>query len=126
MATCCAGAEPLRAVEGDIVTLHWRCINEDGAVLESTRASDEPTTFEVGAGDIVGNRVFEAFDEAVRGLSVGESATIKVGCAPRRVPTSTPAMRKTSAWWVLLSFHPPIPLLARLCCRRRVGRGSRS
>jgi FKBP-type peptidyl-prolyl cis-trans isomerase 2 len=35
-------------VEGDLVTLHWQCENEEGEVLESTRASDEPTTFEVG------------------------------------------------------------------------------
>lgn len=93
------------AVEGDMVTLHWICTNEDGEVrgarcwlpgdyhsclptgvffsplkysswgaptlrvprraapwkqvLESSRMSEEPTTFEVGAGDIVGNKVFE-------------------------------------------------------------------
>ena len=69
---------PLRAVEGDIVTVHWKCINDAGEVLESTRASDEPTSFEVGAGDIVGNRLFEAFDEAVRGLAKGDSIGIKV------------------------------------------------
>lgn len=65
-------------MEGDIVSLHWRCMNEGGEVLESSDASGEPTTFEVGAGDIVGNPVFEAFDEAVRGMAVGESATITV------------------------------------------------
>lgn len=72
----------MRAVEGDIVTLHWKCINDAGEVLESSRASDAPTTFEVGAGDVVGNRLFEAFDEAVRGMAVGESLGIKVriGC----------------------------------------------
>ena len=65
-------------MEGDIVTVHWKCINDAGEVLESTRASDEPTSFEVGAGDIVGNRLFEAFDEAVRGLAKGDSIGIKV------------------------------------------------
>lgn len=74
-----AAAAPMRAVEGDIVTIHWVCINEDGEVLESSRASDEPTTFEVGAGDIVGNRLFEAFDEVVRGMSLGETVSIRVG-----------------------------------------------
>jgi FKBP-type peptidyl-prolyl cis-trans isomerase 2 len=72
---------PMRAVEGDIVTLHWRCINENGEVLESSRASDDPTSFEVGAGDIVGNRLFEAFDEAVRGMALNETAVIKVRVA---------------------------------------------
>lgn len=28
-------------------------------LLESSDQSEEPTTFEVGAGDIVGNRLFE-------------------------------------------------------------------
>lgn len=28
-------------------------------LLESSEQSEEPTTFEVGAGDIVGNRLFE-------------------------------------------------------------------
>eukprot|EP00889_Picochlorum_renovo_P003315 jgi/Picre1/30345/NNA_005709.t1 len=43
------------AKEGDVVTVHWAC----------------------WAGDIVGNQLFEAFDEAVRGLSVGETIGIK-------------------------------------------------
>ena len=75
-----AASDPLRAVEGDIVTVHWKCLNEQGEVLESSKASDEPTTFEVGAGDIVGNQLFEAFDEAVRGLAVNETIGIKVCC----------------------------------------------
>lgn len=76
--TCAAGTSPLRAVEGDIVTLHWTCCNENGEVLESSIPSNEPATFEVGAGNIVGNRIFEAFDEAVRGLAVGETVSVKV------------------------------------------------
>jgi FKBP-type peptidyl-prolyl cis-trans isomerase 2 len=69
---------PLVAVEGDIVEIHWTCMNQNGEELENSRLSaDEPTTFEVGAGDIVGNRLFEAFDDAVRGLAVGEIASIR-------------------------------------------------
>ena len=75
---CAAGTSPLRAVEGDIVTLHWTCCNENGEMLESSNPPNEPATFEVGAGNIVGNRIFEAFDEAVRGLAVGETVSIKV------------------------------------------------
>ena len=70
--------EPLRVVEGDIVTVHWKCLNDQGEVLDSSEASDEATTFEVGAGDVVGNQLFEAFDQAVRGLAVGETIGIKV------------------------------------------------
>ncbi|PSC74353.1 peptidyl-prolyl cis-trans FKBP-type [Micractinium conductrix] len=74
-----AAAAPLPVVAGvgDIVTLNWRCYNEDGELLESSDQSEEPTTFEVGAGDIVGNRLFEAFDEAVRGLAVGDVTRIQ-------------------------------------------------
>ena len=68
----------MRAVEGDVVTVHWACMNENGEVLESSRASDEPTTFEVGTGDIVGNKLFEAFDEVVRGMALGEQVALKV------------------------------------------------
>lgn len=73
-----AATDAMRAVEGDIVTLHWNCLNENGEILESSRVSDEPTSFEVGAGNIVGNRLFEGFDEAVRGMALGETATLRV------------------------------------------------
>lgn len=46
--------------------------------MESSRTSGEAATFEVGAGDIVGNNLFQAFDEAVRGLAVGDRVRIKV------------------------------------------------
>lgn len=77
-----SSSEGVVAKEGDVVTVHWACMNEQGEVLESSRTSDEPTTFQVGAGDIVGNQLFEAFDGAVRGLSVGETIGIKVRVAP--------------------------------------------
>ncbi len=88
--SCCASSEdreggaspPGTAQEGDVVTVHWACMNEQGEVVETSRTADEPTTFQVGAGDIVGNQLFEAFDEAVRGMSVGETIGIKVRCSP--------------------------------------------
>lgn len=33
-------------------------------LLESSEQNEEPTTFEVGAGDIVGNRLFEVRGQA--------------------------------------------------------------
>lgn len=68
---------PIVAVEGDLVTVHWDCIGEEGEILESSRSSEEPATFEIGAGDVVGNNLYQAFDEAVRGLAVGDSVKIK-------------------------------------------------
>lgn len=71
------GGPPLKAEVGDTVTVHWSILDDQGDVVESSRSTGEPTTFEVGAGDIVGNELFEAFDEAVRGLTVGETIGIK-------------------------------------------------
>ena len=70
-------APPLVAVEGDVVSLHFTCKGPDGAVLESTRSADEPLTFEVGAGEVMGNPLFQAFDGAIRGLAVGQEAVIE-------------------------------------------------
>jgi FKBP-type peptidyl-prolyl cis-trans isomerase 2 len=52
-------------------------LDDQGNTIETSRTSGEPATFEIGAGDIVGNELFEAFDEAVRGLTVGETIGIK-------------------------------------------------
>lgn len=76
-AVCSSTDGPRKAEVGDVVSIHWACLDEHGATIETSQTSGEPTTFEVGAGDIVGNELFEAFDEAVRGLSVGETIGIK-------------------------------------------------
>lgn len=43
-------------------------------VVESSRddPDSEPLRFEVGAGEVVGNPLFETMDEAVRGCAIGE------------------------------------------------------
>lgn len=70
---------PLVAVEGDIVTIHFAAKTPDGDVIETTRAGDgEPLTFEIGAGDVMGNPIFKAFDGAVRGLGVGEAVELEM------------------------------------------------
>jgi FKBP-type peptidyl-prolyl cis-trans isomerase 2 len=76
------GSETLKAQVGDVVKIHWSCLDDEGNVLESSKAAGEPTTFEIGAGDVVGNELFEAFDEAARGLSVGETIGIKADGGP--------------------------------------------
>ncbi|GMH35673.1 hypothetical protein BSKO_03541 [Bryopsis sp. KO-2023] len=66
-----------RVVEGDIVTVHYVCRGPDNEVLDSSRDRDESISFEVGAGDVVGNKLFQGFDEAVRGLQKGESVELE-------------------------------------------------
>lgn len=69
--------KPLVAVGGDLVTLHFVCKTPQGEVLESTREKGEPLTFELGAGEVVGNALFQSFDAAVRGLAVGDKVEIE-------------------------------------------------
>ncbi len=45
--------------------------------MESSYEVDEPICFEVGAGDMMGNRLFQGFDEAVRGLAVGQKTLLE-------------------------------------------------
>lgn len=65
--------EPLRAGPGDLVYVHFDIYDETGEMLiDSSRSVGEPMTFEVGAGEIVGNKIFEVFDTAVRGMTKGD------------------------------------------------------
>ncbi|KAA6418035.1 MAG: peptidyl-prolyl cis-trans FKBP-type [Trebouxia sp. A1-2] len=54
-----AEAEARVAVEGDTVTVHYKCMNPKGEIVE-TSDSNEPLTFEIGAGEIFGNKMFQA------------------------------------------------------------------
>lgn len=65
-------SEDLRAADGDSVTVHYRGTLDDGTEFDSSEGRD-PLPFEVGANDVIGG-----FDEAVRGLAVGESKTVRI------------------------------------------------
>ncbi|GAX77556.1 hypothetical protein CEUSTIGMA_g5000.t1 [Chlamydomonas eustigma] len=65
------------AAVGDIVKIHFLCKGEDGGILESSYEVGEPLSFEVGAGDMMGNKLFQGFDEAVRGLAVGQKTELE-------------------------------------------------
>lgn len=66
------------ADEGDTIMYHYTCRNDEGKVLEDSRESGETLSFVVGAGDVVGNKLFEAFDVAVRGMAVGDRTEIEM------------------------------------------------
>lgn len=63
-------AEP--AKDGDRVRVHYTGRLEDGHVFDSSR-DGEPLEFTVGAGEVI-----PGFDEAVRGMSVGETKTVEI------------------------------------------------
>ncbi|HEX3559461.1 MAG TPA: peptidylprolyl isomerase [Pyrinomonadaceae bacterium] len=60
------------AKDGDRVRVHYTGKLEDGQVFDSSR-DGEPLEFTVGAGEVI-----PGFDEAVRGMSIGETKTVEI------------------------------------------------
>lgn len=76
------------ALEGDTVTVHFTVFGESGERLESTKDAGQPLTFEVGASEVIGNDLLNAFDGGVRGLSIGIQASSQMfACRPQRIFT---------------------------------------
>lgn len=73
-----------------------------GTILDSSKARNEPLTFEVGAGSVAGNPLFSAFDDLVRGLAPGESTSLTAAGDPWtpdlcwRVPADHPEIARLS------------------------------
>ena len=63
-------ADPTK--DGDRVRVHYTGRLEGGQVFDSSRDGD-PLEFTVGAGEVIAG-----FDEAVRGMSVGETKTVEI------------------------------------------------
>jgi len=66
----CSGAEG--AKDGDMVTVHYLGTLDDGTEFDSSRGR-EPLEFEVGS-----DQVISGFDAAVRGMSVGDTTTVRI------------------------------------------------
>lgn len=64
--------ESLTARDGDAVTVHYTGTLDDGSEFDSSAGRD-PLPFVVGGGQVIAG-----FDEAVRGLAVGESRTVRI------------------------------------------------
>ena len=60
------------AADGDTVAVHYRGTLDDGSEFDSSEGRD-PLTFVVGSGQVIAG-----FDDAVRGLAVGESRTVRI------------------------------------------------
>ena len=60
------------AKHGDIVKVHYACFLEDGSLVETTLHS-KPLQFTIGKGHVI-----HGLEEAVLGMNVDESKTIKV------------------------------------------------
>ena len=58
---------------GQTVQVHYVGTFNDGTEFDSSHSRGEPITFQVGAGQMI-----SGFDDAVLGMSVGESKSIKL------------------------------------------------
>lgn len=65
-------AEPNSAGNGDTVSVHYTGSLDSGEVFDSSSGRD-PLRFRVGAGEVI-----PGFDEAVRGLQVGETRQVRI------------------------------------------------
>jgi FKBP-type peptidyl-prolyl cis-trans isomerase 2 len=59
--------------DGDLLEVHYDGTLDDGSTFDSSRKRDTPFIFTVGT-----EQVIDGFDEAVRGLKVGESRTVRI------------------------------------------------
>ena len=63
----------LVAQDGDSVAVHYVGTLDDGSQFDSSRDRGEPLTFEVGS-----DQVITGFDDAVRGMAVGDVETVRI------------------------------------------------
>jgi FKBP-type peptidyl-prolyl cis-trans isomerase 2 len=61
------------AQNGDSVAVHYVGTLDDGSQFDSSRDRNEPLTFVVGS-----DQVIAGFDNAVRGMAVGDVATVRI------------------------------------------------
>ena len=59
--------------DGDLVEVHYDGTLDDGSTFDSSRERDTPFSFEVGTGQVIAG-----FDDAVRGLKIGESREVRI------------------------------------------------
>ena len=62
-----------QATSGDTVHVHYTGKLDDGTVFDTSEGRD-PLAFTVGSGQVV-----PGFDEAVSGMQVGDSKTVRIG-----------------------------------------------
>lgn len=62
--------------DGDLVEVHYVGTLDDGTQFDSSRDRGSPFSFTVASGQVI-----PGFDDAVRGLRVGESRTVRIPAA---------------------------------------------
>ena len=62
----------MAAQAGDTVKIHYKGTLDDGSVFDSSEGR-EPLGFRLGTGQVI-----QGFDDAVRGMNVGERKTVRI------------------------------------------------
>ncbi|TQD23415.1 peptidylprolyl isomerase [Methanolobus vulcani] len=62
--------------DGDTIKISYVGTLDDGTVIDSTENHEGPLEFTVGSGQVI-----SGFDEAVKGMEVGEEKTIRIEAA---------------------------------------------
>ena len=75
LAACGGGNSPPPTVAGedDVVSVHYVGTLDDGSPFDSSRTRGQPLTFTLGTGEVI-----VGFDEAVLGMAVGETITVRI------------------------------------------------
>lgn len=68
-----AGGDGSVAQEGDFVAVHYIGTLDDGSVFDESRPRGATLDFTIGAGQMIAG-----FDEGVRGMTAGETKTIRI------------------------------------------------
>ncbi|MDJ0925254.1 MAG: FKBP-type peptidyl-prolyl cis-trans isomerase [Acidimicrobiia bacterium] len=71
--TTSPGQDVLVAQNGDSATVHYIGTLDDGSQFDSSRDRGEPLTFVVGS-----DQVIRGFDDAVRGMAIGDVTTVRI------------------------------------------------
>jgi len=71
-ATADGGSDGRVAQDGDTVSVHYTGSLDDGEVFDSSRGG-QPLSFVLGSGQLI-----TGFDNAVRGMAVGETVTVRM------------------------------------------------
>ena len=61
------------AQDGDLVEVHYIVTLDDGSTFDSSRERGTPLSLTVGTGQVI-----PGFDDAVRGLAIGESTAVRM------------------------------------------------
>lgn len=98
------------ANDGDVVRVHYTGRDENGKQFDSSH-DGEPLEFTIGAGEVI-----PGFDEAVRGMNVGDSKTVEIepenAYGPRRDGLVTTIDRANAQFPVepQIGMHFALPL----------------